>query len=324
MMRRWMGRVGVVLAGLLASASPALGQVRAVSVSVDNDGFAFWIPRVTDWYYTNGADLEVTGDWKLDGIATLGIHGDACADATPGRPCVVTHFALGQKMFTPENLFFYRPGVVDRPYAGWLYTEMRRERLAPHRTTSVSVQVGVTGDPSLARWIQDTFHEMIGHTSPQGWQYQIPFEVDFAGTYRDSWHLSLTRSGRPLSFDVEPGWAATLGTLRTSAQAGLFLRLGWKDPVGWGLRGPSPRPFHAEARLGSDGEWVLRDLFLDGGTWRTSARTAKKPLVGRTRAEIALGWDKIDIDLAATRSTRDFRAQDVPHLYGTVSVRVRR
>jgi hypothetical protein len=123
---------------------------------------------------------------------------------------------------------------------------------------------------------------------------------------------------------MEPGWAATLGTLRTSAQAGLDFRVGWNDPVGSDLRGKGRRPFHVEAHLGSEGEWVLRDLFLDGATWRAGPSTAKEPLVGRTRLGIGLGWDKIDIDLAATRSTRAFRAQDVAHLYGTVAVRVRR
>lgn len=321
---RWTGWLGGLVLGMLLSVRPAVGQLRAVEVSVDNDGFAFWIPSVTDWYYTSGALLEVFGDWKFSGIASLGIHGASCTSAAADQPCVVTRISLGQKIFTPENLFFYEPGVVDRPYAGWLYLMLGRRRLAQHRTTDVSVQVGVTGNPSLARQVQETLHGWLGRTEPQGWQYQIPFEVDFAATYRDTWHIPVKRIGRSLSFDVEPEGAATLGTERTSGEAGLFFRLAWKAPVGSTLRGSRSRHFHVVARMGSEGEWVLRDLFLDGATWRASASTPKKPLVGRTRALLDIGWDRVDIGLAATRSTRAFRAQDVPHLYGTITLRVRR
>jgi lipid A 3-O-deacylase len=324
MVGRRPGGMSALVLGLLLAARPALGQVRAVELSMDNDGFSFWLQRPTDWFYTDGTFLEVRGDWKLSGPASLGIHGASCSSAAQDRPCVVTRVRLGQKIFTPEDLFFYEPGVVDRPYAGWLYLMLGRERLTPRRTTDVSVQVGVTGNPSLARQMQETLHGLLGLTEPRGWQYQIPFEVDFAGIYRDTWHLPVTRAGRPLSLDVEPDWAATLGTERTSGQTGLFLRLGWRAPVGSMVRGPGSRQFYVVARMGEEGEWVLRDLFLDGSTWRHSISTPKEPLVGRTRAALDVGWDRMDMHLAVTRSTREFRAQDAPHLFGTIALRVRR
>lgn len=322
---RWRGRLPALVPalGLLLAAHPAAGQVRAVELSVDNDGFAFWIQRPTDWYYTDGTFIGVLGDWRLSGPLSLGLHGPSCDAAPEGRPCVVTRVRLGQKIFTPENLFFYEPGVVDRPYAGWLYAMLARERLAPRRTTDVSFEIGVTGNPSLARQVQETLHGWLGMTEPQGWKYQIPFEVDFAATYRDTWHLPVARTGRGLSLNLEPDWAATLGTERTSAQAGLFFRLAWRAPAGSSLRGPTSRDFYVVARMGSEGEWVLRDLFLDGATWRSSASTPKKPLVGRTRAALDIGWGRLDVGLAATRSTRAFRAQDVPHMYGTITLRIR-
>ena len=82
--------------------------------------------------------------------------------------------------------------------------------------------------------------------------------------------------------------------------------------------------FHLVARLGAEGEAVLRDLFLDGSTWKKSASIPKKPLVGRTRAGVLLGWRKVDVLLGVTRSTREFKGQDVPQVYGTLGLRVRR
>jgi lipid A 3-O-deacylase len=321
---RKTGGMGVLVLALLLAARPARGQMRALELSLDNDGFSFWLQRPTDWFYTDGTFLEALGDWQLSGLASLGIHGPPCSAAEEDRPCVVTRVRLGQKIFTPEDLFFYQPGVVDRPYAGWLYLMLGRQRLTPRRTTDVSVQVGVTGNPSLARQMQETLHGMLGLTEPQGWQYQLPFEVDFAGTYRDTWHLPMTRADRSLSLDLEPEWAATLGTERTSGQGGLFLRFGWKAPAGSSVRGPRSRRLYVVARVGEEGELVLRDLFLDGTTWRPSISTPKEPLVARTRAALDLGWDRIDVHLAVTRSTREFRAQDAPHLYGTIALRLRR
>lgn len=316
--------MGALVLGLLLAARPALGQVRAMELSMDNDGFTFGLQRPTDWFYTDGTFLEVLGDWHLSGLAALGLHGGSCATAVRDRACVVTRIRLGQKIFTPEDLFFYVPGVVDRPYAGWLYLMLGRQRLTPRRTTDVSFQVGVTGNPSLARQMQETLHGLLGLTEPQGWQYQIPFEVDFAGTYRDTWHLPMTRADRAVSLAVEPDWAATVGTERTSGQAGLSLRFGWRAPAGSVLRGPRSRRLYVVARVGEEGELVLRDLFLDGSTWRHSISTPKEPLVGRTRAALDVGWDRIAVRLAVTRSTREFRGQDAPHLYGTIALRLRR
>lgn len=321
---------GSVLLALTLAARPAGAQsVRVISVSVDNDGWAFWIPRPTDWYYTDGQFVELATDWRPSGLASLGIHGSSCfahGDGAPaaGAPCTVTRVRLTQKIYTPQNLFFYKPGVVDRPYAGWLSGTWGRTRVTTGRTTDVSVEMGVTGSPSLGKQVQKTLHGFLNRVEPQGWEYQLPFEVAFDVAVRDRWRVPLADNGKGWTLAVEPHWTATAGTVRTSALAGYAFRVGWKAPPRSDVPGTMFSDFHLVARLGAEGEAVLRDLFLDGSTWRDSAHIDKEPLVGRTRASVVLGWKKVDVRLAATRSTREFRRQDMPQLYVTLGLAVRR
>jgi len=317
--------LSLALLALSLAQRPAQAQgVREVRVSMDNDGWAFWVPRPTDWFYTDGQFIELVGDWSVSGLPSLGVRGPSCYSPGESRACVSTLVAFGQKIYTPENLFFYRPGVVDRPYAGWMSLTWARDRVTPGRTTRVALEVGVTGDPSLARLIQRGLHTVLNRIPPQGWEYQIPFEVAFAASVRDTWRIPLKDDGKGWTLALEPHWVATAGTMRTSAEAGYAFRVGWKASPASDVPGTSFSEFHMVARLGAEGEAVLRDLFLDGSTWRKSASIPKEPLVGRTRASVLLGWRRVDLRLAVTRSTREFKAQDVPHLYGTLGVTVRR
>jgi lipid A 3-O-deacylase len=319
------GTVGLALVAMALAQQPARAQwLRAVTVAMDNDGWAFWIPRPTDWFYTDGQLVELDADWKVSGLATLGVHGSSCFASPASYPCAVTHVRLSQKIYTPENLFFYRPGVVDRPYAGWLSLTWARDRFTARRTTAVSFEAGVTGGPSLARQVQKGLHTLLNRIPPQGWEYQLPFEVAFAASVRDTWRVAVADNGKGWTLALEPHWALTAGTLRTSAEAGYALRVGWKASPASDIPGTSFDGFHLVARLGADGEAVLRDLFLDGSTWKESASIPKEPLMGRTRASVLLGWRRVDLRLAVTRSTKEFKAQDVPHLYGTLGMTLRR
>jgi lipid A 3-O-deacylase len=318
--------VGLVMMAL-SGIRPAVAQgVRSVDLSIDNDGLVFWTSphRRSDWFYTHGTHLEVVASWRLSGLAALGLHGQPCPGRRGQGPCVLTRVGLGQEIYTPENLFHYAPGVLDRPYAGWLHGSWARELVAPRRVTTVSVELGVTGPPSLARQVQEGLHGLLHHVEPQGWQYQIPFEVAGAVAVRDTFRVPVLGSGEGPTVAVEPHWAATAGTVRTSGEVGVCVRVGWNAPPGVAWRGPGRGRLYVVARLGSEGEAVLRDLFLDGSTWGPSERVAKEPLVGRTHVDVEVGWREVGLGLAATRTTREFRQQDVPHVYATLALRVRR
>lgn len=315
--------LGGVVLGILLPCGTAAGQgLASFSLSFDNDGLSFWIPRAerSDWFYTHGTRLEVVGRWRPPLADALGLGAlPACrAEADPEAVCLITRIRLVHQIYTPQNLFFYTPFGPDRPYAGWLSATVAGERVGPGRTTTVSVELGVSGDPSLARPAHVTIHRMLEKAEPRGWEYEIPFEVAGAISFRDEGRVP---AAGPLA--LAPHWQATLGTLRTSAGAGLAVHMGWNADREVEWAGPPSGGVYLRTMAGVEGEYVVRDLFLDGSTWRESARTSKEPLVGRLRFRLLLGRGGAGLQFGITRSTPEFADQGESHQFATVGLTFR-
>lgn len=312
------------LVGVAAFLSPpnrAVAQdVRSFTLSFDNDGFVFWDPpsQRSDYYYTHGMRVEALLA-RTPPIVDLPVCGVAPASA---GGCALTWFSLGQQIYTPENVFSDDPPVDDHPYGGLLYAELGGSRIAPDGLTRIGLRVGVTGTPSLGQRAHQGFHRWLDKAEPTGWQHQIPFEVAFAvGAHRTAVWAPLP-SAWPVSVALLPQWGGTLGTLRTSAAAGLGLRVAWNAPpaTDWGLPGVSG--LHVVAAFDASGEVVFRDLFLDGSTFGESVRAQRTMLVGRRAGRLQLGFGGFSLEFSATRVSPRFRAQESAHTFGTVRLRI--
>lgn len=297
--------------------------VRSLSLSADNDGFVFWkAPHErTDWYYTHGLKAEAVLGWAPALARILGEKDpEACPGGSHPDPCILTGLELGQAIYTPASLFSKGPPVQDRPYAGWLFVGATVVRVKSDQASSLGLEVGVTGGPSLAGPTHRWFHRALGKYEPQGWEYQIPFEIAFALRYEAKRSLSILTKRRGPSLHLEPGGALELGTLRMGTTAGMSLRAGWNNPPSLEWSRAGPRPFQAVVEIGAEGELVLRDLFLDGSTWGHSVKAERLPVVGRLRGRIQVGWKRLALEFGATRSTNQFREQLGPHTVGTIGV----
>lgn len=307
--------------------NPGSGQsLRSFTLTTDNDGFAFWTPADdrTDWYYTHGLRAEAVVAWAPPGARFLGESNPiVCPQNPDGKPCVLTRITLGQAIYTPAKLFRYVPPLDDRPYAGWLFIEATAARVTPDRSASLGLEVGVTGEPSFAGPIHRWFHRRLGKPEPRGWESQIPFELAFAFKYetRRAWPIVPTSGA--MSLHVEPRGSVVLGTLRTGAIAGLSLRAGWNAPPSIDWWGAGPGSSYVLIVLGAEGELVLRDLFLDGSTWRQSVHVERQPAVARLSGRLQVGLGGFGFEFAATRSTIQFPGQDGAHTVGTMRIIIR-
>ncbi|MFH1763392.1 MAG: lipid A deacylase LpxR family protein [Gemmatimonadota bacterium] len=315
----------ILLLGL--SPTPGSGQgLRSFIVSADNDGFVFWNPpdERTDWYYTHGLRAEAVAAWAPPGAGFLGAGDPVLCppDPTPD-PCVVTRITFGQAIYTPAMLFSTDPPMNDRPYAGWLFAEATVARVAPDRLTSLGLQVGLTGKPSLAGPTHRWFHRSLGKHEPEGWEYQIPFEPAFALSYEARRAWTLAPATGAMSLHVEPRGFLTLGTLRTGALAGVSLSGGWNAPPSLDWLGAGPGSSYLLVGLGLEGELVLHDLFLDGSTWSQSAHVERVPVVGRLSGRLQMGLRGFGLEFAATRSTVQFTGQKGMHTVGTIRIIIR-
>jgi hypothetical protein len=248
------------------------------------------------------------------------MHREVCDGAgVPDGGCVLTRLSLGQQIYTPQNVFSSEPPVDDHPYGGFLYAEMAGEVSDPDGRNEFALRVGVTGPPSLGRHAHQGFHRWLDKAEPTGWEHQIPFEVAFSLSAHRSTPWSPLPAAWSVSMALIPTWGATVGTLRTSADAGLALRVGWNAPLGVDWRGPtSGEGFHALAEIGTRGELVLRDLFLDGSTFGESVATERNAWVGSRYGRVQVGVGGFALEFAANRVGPRFHAQHEAHAYGTI------
>ncbi len=255
----------------------------------------------------------------------------------------VVGLAFGQSIFTPEEIDLAdddkRDPVIrdDRPYAGWLYVAAVRyaTRLddddARRADTQLAVELdlGVTGEPSLAEQTQEIVHEWTDSPDPQGWQHQIAFEpgVVLSVTRRDR----LLFGGDPdaLGADVLGHVGGALGNIRTQAEVGTLLRVGWNLPRDFGAT-PVPQgmwstpgeraPWWA-LHAGAIGRWVVRDISLDGNSFRDDGHSVpKEHAVGETRLGAAFHWAGMTLAFTRVKRSREFTRQDRPHRFGSLTL----
>ena len=315
----------VLLSGVLPSAASAQG-LRSLSLSVDNDGLVFWesTRKRTDWYYTHGMKVEATGNWALPGAELLSPDDPTVCAPDPGPdPCILSRITFGQAIYTPKMLFSDDPLIEDRPYVGWLFVDASTALASQEGASSLGVQVGITGGPSLASPLHRWFHTSLGKHEPMGWKHQIPFEVAFSVTYEARRFLSILPVSWPGSLQIEPRGSVSIGTLRTGAMAGISIRAGWNAPSSIDWWGARPGKAYLLLALGSEGEVVVRDLFLDGSTWGRSAHADLEPLIGRLTGRMQVGLGGFGLEIAATRSSIQFRGQEGKHTVGTVRAIIR-
>ncbi|GAJ77014.1 LOW QUALITY PROTEIN: hypothetical protein JCM18905_2866 [Vibrio sp. JCM 18905] len=146
-----------------------------VSFTLDNDGI-FGV----DQDYTNGiflsyatGQLKQESQWKWLSLA----------DSEHANIDKI-ELVLGHKMWTPSDIEADYPLVNDRPYAGYLHTEINYLSLTDDKAVRYNFTIGATGESSLSEKAQEIVHGITGSTDPQGWDYQIDDKVAFSLGYR--------------------------------------------------------------------------------------------------------------------------------------------
>ncbi|MBM3565854.1 MAG: lipid A deacylase LpxR family protein, partial [Alphaproteobacteria bacterium] len=229
----------ILVIGVVATARSAKAEVPAGTwtLLMENDRFAD-----TDRHYTHGTRLAWVSDKKGDGpgwVHDLLNRLYPFADARAGR----IGFALGQNIYTPEDIS--RSGLIanDRPYAGWLYgaasvhveTRQRMMGLGFDILDTVELQLGAIGPLSLAEPTQKTVHALIGTTRPRGWGNQLDFEPGIALLAERKWRTPEARfTGSGLAMDAIPRLGAAAGNVHAHVNAGTMVRLGQNLSLDYG------------------------------------------------------------------------------------------
>lgn len=290
-----------------------------------------------DRNYTSGIKLayvspvNVMPKWvrKLDGLTRA---------VTNARP---SYFgaAIGQSIFTPQDISLNPPPPNQHPYAGWLYGQVMmaaEENVVardPRFVDLYELEFGMVGPSALGRQSQRGIHQVLGAPDPQGWDAQLKDEFAFAFSLERRWRAEKVFDNLPgdIEVDAAPGVSVTLGTLRTEAKVGASFRIGQHLSSDYGAPRVRPglggvgyfkgdNPFSWYFFGGVDFRGVARNIFLDGNTFRDSASVEKKHFVVDAQAGLAVQTGDWRLAYTYVTRTEEFNGQGEQQDFGALAL----
>ncbi len=243
--------------------------------------------------------------------------------------------AIGQTMYTPDDITLENPPMDDQPYAGWLYGTASLITDADDVLDTFQVTFGMVGPASGAEKTQKFVHKNITDSpDPRGWDYQLNNEPGLILTYQRKWRNLYQLSPFGMGVDFSPSIGANVGNIFTDASLRFEGRIGYDLPSDYGppliqpnLSGsdffmPSGK-FGWYLFAGLEGRAVGRNIFLDGNTFSNSRSVDKEPLVGGAQAGIALTFPVARVAYTQVIRTDEFETQRKTTQFGAVTVSVR-
>ena len=232
--------------------------------------------------------------------------------------------SVGQSIYTPEDLERSELILDDRPYAGYTYLGAAIHRTTRKMMDTVELDVGIVGPHSHAEDVQEQFHKWIGSRESKGWRNQLRDEFALELIYERKWKLAASKFGQGFGYDLIPHLGGRVGNVYIYANTGAELRFGWKPPGDFGtcpirpgcesnaaanLDSDRGRPFGIHAFLTIDGRAVLRDIFLDGNTWKDSHSVDKRYFEADIGAGIGISAKQFKLTYGIIYRTREFKTQ---------------
>ncbi len=347
-----MNRLSILLFVLLVANTANAGKDPwTVNVYFENDLFS-----ETDQNYTNGIRLswvspDITSyenDPRLPGwVREVNDKLHFFHDSSKGlaRNLVIS---AGQLMYTPSTIDATELLVDERPYAGYLYVGFAYHTRSDTQLDTVEVNIGIVGPEAQGEQTQDLIHKIRAFDKFQGWDNQLKNEPGLQLVYEHKRRLfkdllfprGLFASGklRTVEQDFIAHGGISLGNVATYVNFGGEYRIGYlPDDFGTSAvrpGGDNSAPGRGDPRrrrgkfpifglhgfVALDTRLVVRDIFLDGNTFRDSHSVDKEPVVADIAAGISFLTGHWKVSYAYVVRTREFRKQPHHHQYGSLSL----
>ena len=135
-----------------------------INLDVDND--LYFDSR--DMYYSSGIFLSFSSLKNIDDKNYF------------------NHFKIGQLIYTPSSRYEINPQQYDYPYSGYLFLEMSKQKqISGNSSFTLGGNIGITGDASLAKGMQNLYHELVLNLPELAWKSQMPqeFQINLVANY---------------------------------------------------------------------------------------------------------------------------------------------
>ena len=309
----------------------------AINIRIDNDMLG---GAQQDQGYTNGAMLtlvspnlqDYTDDPCLPRLARwMNRHLERLHPGEFQQQNMI--FSFGQGLYTPTDNTRSELIKDDRPYAAALMVNFGYNARNEDHLRTTQLAVGMIGPSAQGKQVQDAVHDALGDDKFMGWRNQLHDEPVFKLLHErmQRWPAEANSSG--WGWDAISHWGGAIGNLATYANAGGEVRFGWKLPDDFGSSPMRPAGENtAPTRRGraegwsshvfvtSDARWVVRDITLDGNTFRSSHSVDKRSFVGDIGFGVAVMRGKWKFALARYHRSREFDGQKETPVFGSFTI----
>jgi hypothetical protein len=96
------------------------------------------------------------------------------------------HFKIGQLIYTPSSRYEINPNLYDYPYSGYLFLELSKQKqISENSSFTFGGNIGITGDASLAKGMQNLYHDLVLDLPHLAWNSQMPqeFQINLVANY---------------------------------------------------------------------------------------------------------------------------------------------
>ncbi|MEF7613236.1 lipid A deacylase LpxR family protein [Aquincola sp. MAHUQ-54] len=314
------------------------GRGGSAGLRVDND-----LLGGQDEGYTNGAVLTLVSgnlagfdDPCLPGVAR-GLNRALGWLQPGGGDQRNMSFTLAQAIFTPRDNERRDLITDDRPYAGLLVAGVGYHVRTGDWLESSVLRLGWVGPSARGQDVQRAVHKVTGSKRFRGWSNQLHDEPLFQlqREWARRWPAAGEGADGRRRWDAVTHWGASLGTLATQAVVGGQWRYGTlPDDFGslplWAggdntapVRSPAVRQdggWSGHLFAGADLRWVLRNITLDGNTFRDSHSVDKRALVGELSYGFVIHKGAWKFALARYHRTHEFVGQQRRPVFGSFTI----
>lgn len=280
-----------------------------LAIYEENDFFYHGAPKEqrTDRWYTQGLRIEWTHASNEDQEFIFDVPANfwcrLLCGANYDQGFTNAGWAIGQSIYTPQDISIAEPQPDDRPWAGYLYVSrlVKQSYRLPtwdaERQDRFEVSLGVVGPLALGREAQNFIHRIKGVGAGMGWDNQLDNEPTILLGYE-----SVLRFPACARFvDFQPYGRAFVGTVLTAADVGATVRVGY-NLSGFARGGivptartdcpPTPEGFLSSLSLftRAQARVVAHTIFIDGSLFGDDLGLRKKTVVyeGAIGVDVAL------------------------------------
>ena len=140
-------------------------------------------------YSQNQINLDVDNDLYFDSrdmYFSSGIFVSFSSLKNTDDKIFFNHFKIGQLIYTPSSRYEINPNLYDYPYSGYLFLELSKQKqISENSSFTFGGNIGITGDASLAKGMQNLYHDLVLDLPHLAWNSQMPqeFQINLVANY---------------------------------------------------------------------------------------------------------------------------------------------